>query len=293
MRWLIAAATIVAAPVASAFIMPDQPVTAAKLLITTDACDPANNRLVFVSKDNGFDVPRLQHDPLAHGAVLRVLDHGGGAGSMTVYLASERWRSIRGGYKYTGKTRDPCRIAIIRDDKLIKVVCTGPAVTLAPPFVGAAALAIEIGSNVIRYCARFDDRGVIARNERHPDGTGTFKGTQAPPPPACLDCGNGSLDQGEQCDDSNRANGDCCSAGCRFEKSGSPCDDGNVCTARAGQCNGAGRCVSAASVPAASSTPFAASHALTLPTPRRRSAACPISRVDGFVLPSGAAPSQR
>ena len=36
--------------------------------------------------------------------------------------------------------------------------------------------------------------------------------------------GNGTVDEGEDCDDENRLNGDCCSSTCQFE-TGS-CDDG-------------------------------------------------------------------
>jgi cysteine-rich repeat protein len=55
-------------------------------------------------------------------------------------------------------------------------------------------------------------------------------------------CGNGVLDAGEECDDHNTANGDCCSALCHFEATGSTCNDGNACTTgdscSAGTCSG-------------------------------------------------------
>jgi cysteine-rich repeat protein len=54
-------------------------------------------------------------------------------------------------------------------------------------------------------------------------------------------CGNGTLDPGEQCDDNNTQDGDCCSSTCQYEQSGSPCaDDGDSCTADT--CDGAGTC---------------------------------------------------
>ena len=55
-------------------------------------------------------------------------------------------------------------------------------------------------------------------------------------------CGNGQFDPGEQCDDGNTVNGDCCSATCTQEPAGSPCaDDGNLCTDD--KCNGVGLCL--------------------------------------------------
>lgn len=36
-------------------------------------------------------------------------------------------------------------------------------------------------------------------------------------------CGNGVIDTGEECDDGNTQDGDCCSALCQFEAGGSPC----------------------------------------------------------------------
>ena len=54
-------------------------------------------------------------------------------------------------------------------------------------------------------------------------------------------CGDGHLGPGEQCDDGNTVDGDCCSSTCQYEAIGSACSDGNPCTADA--CDGAGACV--------------------------------------------------
>ncbi len=61
-------------------------------------------------------------------------------------------------------------------------------------------------------------------------------------PPLAV-CGNGVLETGEDCDDSNTADGDCCSSTCQFETLGSSCDDGDACT-DADTCDGAGSCQS-------------------------------------------------
>lgn len=54
-------------------------------------------------------------------------------------------------------------------------------------------------------------------------------------------CGNGAVEAGEQCDDSNVSNGDCCSSTCQYEANGAACtSDSNACTTDV--CNGTGVC---------------------------------------------------
>ena len=53
-------------------------------------------------------------------------------------------------------------------------------------------------------------------------------------------CGNGVHDPFEDCDDHNTESGDSCSATCRFEPAGAPCD-ANQCV-DAMTCDGAGEC---------------------------------------------------
>jgi cysteine-rich repeat protein len=62
-------------------------------------------------------------------------------------------------------------------------------------------------------------------------------------PPAPPGCGNGIVEQGEQCDDgaANGQPGDCCTATCQFGAAGTVCtDDGDLCTLDV--CDGAGIC---------------------------------------------------
>jgi cysteine-rich repeat protein len=58
----------------------------------------------------------------------------------------------------------------------------------------------------------------------------------------CLPCGNGTLDPGEQCDDGNAANGDCCSAACAFESAAA------VCRTPAGVCDPAEHCTGSSAI---------------------------------------------
>ncbi|TMA53501.1 MAG: hypothetical protein E6J75_15275, partial [Deltaproteobacteria bacterium] len=56
-------------------------------------------------------------------------------------------------------------------------------------------------------------------------------------------CGNGVIDPGEDCDDGNQLNGDCCSSTCKFEPAttvcraaAGPCDAAEFCTGTSAQC---------------------------------------------------------
>ncbi|MCP4907459.1 MAG: hypothetical protein GY910_20975, partial [bacterium] len=56
------------------------------------------------------------------------------------------------------------------------------------------------------------------------------------------ECGDGSVDVGEQCDDGNVTNGDCCSSTCQFESAATVCRTSiGVCDV-AETCDGAGTC---------------------------------------------------
>ncbi|MBW2390036.1 MAG: hypothetical protein JRG89_16625 [Deltaproteobacteria bacterium] len=56
-----------------------------------------------------------------------------------------------------------------------------------------------------------------------------------------VDCGDGDIDPGEQCDDGNRGDGDCCSSTCQFEPASGACDSGDACTSGE-TCDGGGIC---------------------------------------------------
>jgi cysteine-rich repeat protein len=55
-------------------------------------------------------------------------------------------------------------------------------------------------------------------------------------------CGDGAVGAGEDCDDGNTADGDCCDSACGFEPPGSACEDADACTT-SDICNGIGSCV--------------------------------------------------
>jgi cysteine-rich repeat protein len=58
---------------------------------------------------------------------------------------------------------------------------------------------------------------------------------------ASVSCGDQAVDAGEDCDDGNLSNGDCCSADCQAEAAGNPCAaDGDPCTLDV--CDSSGTC---------------------------------------------------
>ena len=90
-------------------------------------------------------------------------------------------------------------------------------------------------------------------------------------------CGNGTVEAGEQCDDGNVANGDCCSSTCQYEANGAPCtSDGLPCSTDV--CNATGTCTHD---PSLSGTPCRASAGVcdTAETCDGAATSCP---ADGF-----------
>lgn len=76
-----------------------------------------------------------------------------------------------------------------------------------------------------------------------PEGFASDVGAYEFPSDGPASCGDGTLQTGlgEQCDDGNRAGGDCCSADCQAEPAGDACAAPDVCLGR-GTCDGAGAC---------------------------------------------------
>ena len=62
---------------------------------------------------------------------------------------------------------------------------------------------------------------------------------------AWADCGDGVVEApGEQCDDGNVEDGDCCSSACDFEANGTACNTSDLCYSTAlATCDGAGACI--------------------------------------------------
>ncbi len=131
--------------------------------------------------DDLFPLPTT--NPASDGGTLRFVDTGLTAGYRTYVAAASGWQGLGApagakGYRHrgAGTSNDPCRVILVRRTG-IKAVCTGPSVTLAPPFAGDVGIVLTLGTSD-RYCARFG--GDDVRN----DATQT-KRKSAPAPGSC------------------------------------------------------------------------------------------------------------
>jgi hypothetical protein len=124
-----------------------------------------NTLAKFVAKPATGDAFALPvADPITEGGTLRVFDVGTAAGDDTYTLAVGTpplgWKGLGNppgskGYKYrgAGTPGDPCKVVLVKE-KVIKGVCKGTGVTLAPPFAGDLVIVLSLGTSDV-YCARF------------------------------------------------------------------------------------------------------------------------------------------
>jgi hypothetical protein len=137
------------------------------------------NRIArFVTRsDVPLPIPDAGGDaPIVEGATLRLFDTGGDGGDVTYPLPSTGWSYAGQGYKYRGTGGDPCRIVMVTPT-VVKAICRGSGVTLAPPFNGDAAMVLTCGDGT-RYCAQYG--GIEIRNDAV-----VLRRKTAPAPGAC------------------------------------------------------------------------------------------------------------
>src|SRR5262245_3252382 len=138
---------------------------------------------------------------------------------------------------------DICSIIITQDGPMVLLSGSCQATVSPVPIRGTLDPGTRsfIGSGTAGTCGEVTIRGTVAADSstftatfdcRSLSQTGTVNADR---------CGNGQLDAGETCDDGNRFNGDCCSAGCFQLQEGTLCsDDGNPSTTDT--CNATGQC---------------------------------------------------
>jgi hypothetical protein len=135
----------------------------------------------FLAK-GAIPMPSAANDPTVEGATLSLFDTAFSAGAVSYALPAAGWTALgvpagSKGYKYKGSPGDPCRTVLLKPT-LVKAICKGAAVTLAPPFGGEVGVVLTAGSDSKRYCAS------AGGNEVKNDA-GMTKRKDAPAPAAC------------------------------------------------------------------------------------------------------------
>ncbi len=139
----------------------------------------------FVAKPpllGSFALPTA--NPIVDGGSLRIFDVGTTAGDDSYPLpAGALWDGLgnppgSNGYKYkgAGTPSDPCKVVLVKET-VIKAVCKGSGVLLAPPFTGDIGIVLSLGTTD-EYCGQFG--GTLVKNT--PD---LAKRKDAPAPAMC------------------------------------------------------------------------------------------------------------
>jgi hypothetical protein len=160
------------------------PVTG-KQLVVADRGDPSRRSVKFKNMDPTLVTARVggPNDPTIAGGALR-LTNPSTAETAVVTLPAANWeaRAVRGGIAW--KYRDPVGVsgtcASVRIEPLRRIIakCRGAGIGYSLDEAAQGALAIEIATGAMRYCARFG--GTVAA-----DRPGIFKASNASPPASC------------------------------------------------------------------------------------------------------------
>src|SRR5262245_12144342 len=127
-----------------------------KLLMKNNA-DPSKNKTVILIKDANVNAPASQPTtgticivgtPLTNSSTLDASDDADPG----------QWKTIGGGFKYSGGAggpNDPCKVVLIKDAKLVKAVCKGTDVDFDVDLGGPVNVAVVAGGE--KYCVAFGD----------------------------------------------------------------------------------------------------------------------------------------
>lgn len=214
-----------------------------------DSEEPRKRRATFkTTKETAIDVATLP-DPRRSGATLRIVGSGPGFGdSGDIPLDLGLWHGIgrpAGSKGYLFSDRDATngvrkvqlKFGRYGGSLAISAGKENWPLTLPKP---QSEIAVRLAIDGVTYCARFGPETITHSEDDR------FRARNAPALASCTPgrCGDGTVDPGEECDDGNLIDGDCCSSACLHEADGSPCDDGLYCTATdtcsAGTCVGDG-----------------------------------------------------
>ena len=142
----------------------DQLLIGKKVLITNPASGTANNRIVFLSKDQSILLPGQFEDP-------RCLPHGTGAGGalvvgsattgegFTITLPCFNWTLKAAGqvHKYSDPSGDTCKVLIVKGGTLLKAVCKGTQVSYdLGANQGSVDVKVRTGTAPRQWCTSFN-----------------------------------------------------------------------------------------------------------------------------------------
>jgi 6-phosphogluconolactonase (cycloisomerase 2 family) len=166
--------------------LPAQPISGKALLIVDGTA--AKRKIVFASKDTRIDTGVGSGiDPVADGAVVQIFNDAGTGDSACLDLPAAGWvakgKPAKRVFRYRDKAfaRGPCRATLVKDAKLLKVVCLASKRPISYSLDEPAQerVAVRVRSGATEYCTVFG--GSIAK-----DAQGKrFKAKNAPAPAVC------------------------------------------------------------------------------------------------------------
>jgi outer membrane protein assembly factor BamB len=166
-----------------------RPISGERLLVQDKPLDASGSRLIVVSGDGAAIWPDAggMDDPTIHGATLEVRNPGTGETAM-LDLPAPSWEVVGAGgssFRYREAGFGPCKAAIIRAGRLLKIRCKGAGIpiTLDEPSQGALALQLTIGAT--RYCMLFGGE-IRSDTQASPRTVGRFVARGADAPTSCL-----------------------------------------------------------------------------------------------------------
>jgi len=177
---------------------PTPTLVSGKKLAVKDATDPRKRSVAFETRDAALDTTRGSGiDPVANGLALQLYNADGTGESVCLHLPSVAgsWRSKGDpaspvfSYADARGVNGPCKHAVVKDGKLLKISCAAKIQPIAYSLDEPAqhALAVRLVSGTTSYCALF---GGTVKTDSGTDppiagGRGKFDARDAAAPAAC------------------------------------------------------------------------------------------------------------
>jgi hypothetical protein len=221
-------AVLALALLASSSLAADHPVEGDRLLLSDPPTNSSRRAVRFnATRDFAID-PSVAADPRSVGATLEIMGAGPGDGSTgTIALDPSFWTGLgkpagSKGYKYLdfNVSTGVKKVLFKTGGRGGSLIVSGKGANWPYQVTqsqGAVFARFTVGTDV--YCAEFT---LFDRNQ-----PGKVSAKHAAPPASCTQtppvCGNGTIENGEECDDSNANNGDGCSSSCQLENTSAIC----------------------------------------------------------------------